>query len=73
MKNSLLKSIAAVAIAASCTAAMGEMMDRPIGIKIGERMTLKPYLSFSVAYDSNVEGRKDAMTMWCGRVTPASA
>jgi len=36
-------------------------MDRPIGVRIGQRMTLKPYVALSVSYDSNVESRKDGM------------
>lgn len=47
--------------AASCVsaalAADGEM-DRPSGIKIGERMTLRPYVSLSFTYDSNVDQMK---------------
>ena len=51
--------IALVAFAATGSVAFAEMMDRPVGIKIGERMTLKPYLSISASYDSNVDGGKD--------------
>ena len=32
-----------------------EVLDRPSGIKIGERMTLRPYVSVSITYDSNVD------------------
>lgn len=39
------------------TAAFGEVIDRPQGIKIGQRMTLVPYVTLSVSYDSNVEAR----------------
>ena len=35
--------------------AYGEIIERPSGIKLGQRMTLKPYVSMSVSYDSNVE------------------
>lgn len=35
-------------------------MDRPVGIKIGQRMTLKPYFSMAVTYDSNIDGRADS-------------
>ena len=52
-----LGSVAVVAVMTSALSA--EVMDRPVGIKIGERLTLKPYLSFSAAYDSNVDGRSD--------------
>lgn len=34
-----------------------EVLDRPTGIKIGQRLTLKPYVSMSASYDSNVNGR----------------
>lgn len=37
--------------------ASAEVLDRPSGIKIGQRLTLKPYVSFSATYDSNVGGR----------------
>ncbi len=33
--------------------ASAEVVDRPTGIKIGQRMTLKPYVSLSLGYDSN--------------------
>ena len=44
-------SLAAVAVA------YGDIldMDRENGIKVGQRMTLKPYVSFSYTYDSNVD------------------
>lgn len=35
--------------------ASGEILDRASGIKIGQRMTLRPYVSMTVGYDSNVE------------------
>ena len=34
-----------------------EVLDRPTGIKIGQRLTLSPYVSMSASYDSNVNGR----------------
>ncbi len=39
--------------------ASAEMMDRPVGIKIGQRMTLKPYVAVSASYDSNVDRSKN--------------
>ena len=36
-----------------------ETLDRPSGIKIGQRMTLRPYVSASATFDSNVGGRHD--------------
>lgn len=35
------------------------VLDRPEGIKIGKRMTLRPYVAFSVSYDSNVRSTHD--------------
>lgn len=43
---------------AAATLAQAEMMDRPQGIRIGQRMLLKPYVSFSAVYDSNVDARR---------------
>ena len=54
------KAIRLTAVSAMCVcafAATAEMMDRPKGIKIGQRMTLRPYVSLSASYDSNVGGR----------------
>ena len=48
-----------------CLTAGAEVLDRPSGIKIGERLTLRPFVSISLTYDSNVEansrgdGKKD--------------
>ena len=36
--------------------ASAEVLDRPTGIKIGQRMTLRPYVSLSISWDSNVSG-----------------
>lgn len=48
-----------MAVLLGSTSAFAGAMDRPVGIKIGQRMTLKPYVSLAVTYDSNVDGRKD--------------
>ena len=55
IKSTVAFSVAAIA----CVAVAGDVDDRPVGIKIGERLTLKPYVSLSATYDSNVDGRKD--------------
>ncbi|MBQ6137595.1 MAG: outer membrane beta-barrel protein [Kiritimatiellae bacterium] len=54
MKKSYLAS--AVAFAAICAQA-GDM-DRENGIMIGERLTIRPYVSLSYTYDSNVDSSK---------------
>lgn len=55
-----MKSIRLTAVSAVCVcafAASADVMDRPAGIKIGQRMTLRPYVSLSASYDSNVGAR----------------
>ena len=48
-----------VASSVVCLSAFAEVMDRPAGISIGQRMTLKPYVATSVSYDTNADGRND--------------
>ena len=64
MSKSLLVGLT---VAASVVAQAGNM-DRPTGIKIGERLTLRPYVSLSYTFDSNVDqGRhssKKAGSSW---------
>ena len=57
MLDNRLSFFALAAVAA--VSASAEVMDRPVGIRIGQRMTLKPYLSFSASYNSNVAGNAD--------------
>lgn len=58
MKKLHLILVGAVGLAVGCHA-WADILDRPSGIKIGERMTLRPYVSTSLTYDSNVGGRGD--------------
>ena len=44
-----------------CLSAGAEVLDRPSGIKIGERLTLRPYVSMSLTYDSNVNGSSSSV------------
>ena len=37
-----------------------EVLDRPQGIKVGQRLTLRPYVSFDFTYDSNGDQQNDA-------------
>ncbi len=55
MKKSYL--VSAIAAASALAAQAGEM-DRENGIKIGDRLTLRPYVSLSYTYDSNVDSVK---------------
>ena len=50
--------------------AAAEVMDRPVGIRIGQRMTLKPYVSISATYDSNVDSRNDGDDDVVWRINP---
>ena len=49
-----MKKLMIVAALASAFAAQAEIMDRPTGFKVGQRMTVRPYVSMSYTYDSNV-------------------
>ena len=48
-----------------CLTASAEVLDRPGGIKIGERMTLRPYLSLSLTYDTNLRASHDGDSGSC--------
>jgi len=48
-----------IVLVAAAFAVRAEVLDRPEGIKIGQRMTLRPYVSMSVSYDSNVRSSHD--------------
>ena len=51
--SKLAFALASVAVAT----ASAEVLDRPTGFKIGQRMTLRPYVSASATWDSNPGGR----------------
>ncbi|MBR1921795.1 MAG: outer membrane beta-barrel protein [Kiritimatiellae bacterium] len=55
-----LSAAAATSLALAVTAltASADFVDRPRGYKIGERLTLRPYVSLSYTYDSNVDQSK---------------
>ena len=58
MKNRVTRLVAVSTVASVCAfAATAEVLDRPTGFKIGERMTLRPYVNAAATYDSNVGGR----------------
>ena len=68
MNNRKAKFAVVSAAASVCAfAAMAEVLDRPTGFKIGQRMTLRPYVNAAATYDSNVGGRnshKSGDMMW---------
>jgi len=54
-----MRRLAVLTIAVTLAAfASADVLDRPTGIKIGQRMTLRPYVSLSASYDSNVHGSR---------------
>lgn len=63
------KTISLFAVLASCVAG-AEMMDRPGGFKIGERMTIKPYVSLNYVYDSNADQQKHGQHVSSWEITP---
>jgi hypothetical protein len=48
----------AIALSATVLTASADFVDRPKGYKIGERLTLRPYVSLSYTYDSNIDSSK---------------
>ena len=52
MNGKLIVSALAVA---SASAVQAGFMDEPNGIKVGDRLTLTPYVSLSYTYDSNID------------------
>ena len=58
MKKNETAIVAAFAVSALTLASAADVVDRPSGFKIGERMTIRPYVSLSYTYDSNVDSTK---------------
>lgn len=54
------KVMIAMCASTLAVAAVASDYDRPQGFKIGDRLTLKPYVSLSFTYDSNVDSTKHA-------------
>ena len=56
-----MKKLTVLSLTVVMTAVVSaEVLDRPTGIKIGQRMTLRPYVSISASYDSNVNGSQSS-------------
>lgn len=66
MNMNFVKFSAFALMGAMVVSAGAETMDRPQGIKIGQRLTLRPYVALSCTYDTNVAQRKDGseVTTW---------
>lgn len=55
MKNSLKLTLVSACLVVGQVAS-ADVLDRPQGFKIGDRLTLRPYITSAVTYDSNVDG-----------------
>ena len=58
MKN-ICKKMALLGGVTLCLPAFAEVLDRNDGLRIGQRMTLRPYVTASVSYDSNPKSQHD--------------
>ena len=56
MNSKQIKVLLLGLAAAASSCATAETLDRPTGFRIGQRMTIRPYVSVSATYDSNVFG-----------------
>ena len=54
MKNSILFAVAV----GGALLTQAEVMDRPTGFKVGQRMTVRPYVSLYYTWDSNIDSAK---------------
>ncbi|MBR4259142.1 MAG: outer membrane beta-barrel protein [Kiritimatiellae bacterium] len=53
-----ISAITTLALAATAITASADFVDRPKGFRIGKRLTLRPYVSLSYTYDSNIDSAK---------------
>jgi hypothetical protein len=58
MKMKLTAISTTLVVSTLALTAAADFVDRPRGFKIGERLTLRPYVSLSYTYDSNVDSSK---------------
>ena len=68
MKRILFFAVAFVGLLASA-----EIMDRPSGIKLTPRMTLRPYVAFSYTYDSNIDSARTEYSGSSWSVSPGAS
>lgn len=59
-----------VLFAVGVSAVQAEVLDRSGGLKIGQRMTLRPYVSLDYTYDSNNDQQKDGTAVSSWAVNP---
>jgi hypothetical protein len=65
MRSTILSMVAVAALALQA-----EVQDRPSGIKIGQRMTLRPYVALDYTYDSNADQQKHGTEVSSWAVNP---
>ena len=65
-----MKKLIIAAALACAFSAQAEVMDRPTGFKVGQRMTIRPYVSLSYTYDSNVNSTKNSHSGSSWSITP---
>ena len=58
MKAKLAAISTTIVVSAVSLTASADFVDRPRGFKVGERLTLRPYVSLSYTYDSNIDSTK---------------
>lgn len=54
----MMKRLLTILALAAASASIAEVMDRPAGFRIGQRMTVRPYVSMYYTYDSNVDSTR---------------
>lgn len=71
MKSNVIKFQLLGATLLASAVASADVMDRPQGFKIGERLTLKPYVSVGFTYDSNPDQQPSSKSVCSWTVNPA--
>lgn len=60
MNLSMQKTLVLLGLLFSGCMLYAEMQDRPQGVKVGQRLTLRPYVTFDFTYDSNGDQQSEA-------------
>lgn len=64
------KIVLLAVVGAVCLGAEAEYMDRPGGIRIGDHLTLRPYVSVCYTFDSNIDGGRSSLNSSSWSVSP---
>lgn len=60
MKSFKMRLLVLLGASVAVLGLRAEILDRPQGIKVGQRLTLRPYVSFDFTYDSNGDQQNEA-------------